>query len=137
MVLYVDGGCSANGQLDMSKRRMVAVVTDEQGVVLNERQQAGGSNNIAELIAVRDAIWWAREHEKVSVGDTLEIRTDSQNTVAWVFSKKVGKKLNDKATVEALRAEINILRSGLELKLVWIPRDDNVAGHYIEATYGV
>lgn len=136
MVLYVDGGCSANGQLDMSKRRMVAVVTDEDGIVLNERQQAGGSNNIAELIAVRDALVYAREHGQLA-GDSLEIRTDSQNTVAWVFSKKIGKKLNDRAMVEALRAEISHLRANIELKLVWIRRDDNLAGHYIEETYGV
>lgn len=136
MVLYVDGGCSANGQLDMSKRRMVAVVTDASGVVLNERQQQGGSNNIAELIAVRDALVYARANGQLA-GDALEIRTDSQNTVAWVFSKKIGKKLNDRATVEALRVEIGHLRADIALTLTWIPRAENLAGHYIENTYGV
>jgi ribonuclease HI len=134
MVLYVDGGCSANGQLDLTKRRMVAIVTDDQGVVLSERHLSGGSNNIAELIAVRDALIWARDHDQPS---QFEIRTDSRNNIAWVFSKKIGKKLNDRAAVEALRIEITQLRQRVDMRLEWIPRDENIAGHVIEKRYGL
>ena len=52
-ILYADGGCSGNDQPDLSKRKMVAVVSDEHGTVLIEKHEHGGSNNIAELIAVK------------------------------------------------------------------------------------
>ena len=46
-ILYSDGGCSGNEQLDPSKRKMVAVVSDEHGKVLIDKHVEGGSNNIA------------------------------------------------------------------------------------------
>lgn len=133
MVLYVDGGCSGNGQLDLAKRRMVAVVTDDQGGLLHEQTQAGGSNNIAELIAVRNALIWARDH----ANGPVEVRTDSKNNLSWVLGRKVGKRLNDRKAVESLRTEIGTLRLEVALRLVWVPREQNLAGHYIEAQYGL
>jgi len=139
MVLYVDGGCSENGQLDQTKRRMVAVVTDDQGTVLHEYQQAGGSNNIAEFMALRDALVWARLH--CADAQPVEIRTDSRNNLAWVASRKLGKKLNDRATVETLQREIRESVRWLEqfvtVALTWVPRDENLAGHVIEERYGL
>jgi ribonuclease HI len=140
MVLYVDGGCSGNEQHDLTKRRMVAVVTDDKGVVVHEREQAGGSNNIAELIAVRDALMWARDHREGP--QPVEIRTDSKNNLSWVFNPKLGKRLNDRPTVEALRQEIAALslrrcaEQWVPFTLVWVPRAENLAGHYIERRYG-
>lgn len=133
MVLYVDGGCSANNQTDMAVRHMVAVVTDDQGVVLSEQTQPGGSNNIAELMAVRDAMLWAR-----SKGVTfIEVRTDSRNNFAWVLGRKLGKHLNDRAAVEALRTDIADLRGQVRLELTWVPREQNKAGHHIENVHGL
>ena len=133
MVLYVDGGCSGNGQRDMTRRRMVMVVTDEAGVVLSEQQDTGGSNNIAELRAVRDALAWCRSHEVFEA----EIRTDSRNNLAWVHGSKVGQLVNDREAVLDLKARIARLREPMELRLTWVPREQNIAGHYIEAKYGV
>lgn len=132
MAWYIDGGCSGNGQRDIQARRMIAVVTDDAGVVLSEHEKAGGSNNIAELIAVRDALALAHRLEIPSV----ELRTDSRNNFAWVFGK-IGKDLNDRATVVVLRKEIQDLRQTVELQLVWVPREDNIAGHYIEKRYAL
>ena len=57
--LYIDGGCSGNNQPDMTKRRMIAAVTDSEGQILMEDQILGrGSNNIAELWAVMLALTW-------------------------------------------------------------------------------
>lgn len=132
MVLYVDGGCSGNAQLDFLKRRMVWVVTDEEGTVLAESLRDGGSNNIAELLAVEAALQWCVDRQV----DSVIIRTDSRNNLAWVFGKKVGMNINDRQAVLAIKAAIAKLRESVDLTLEWIPRERNKAGHYIERAYG-
>lgn len=130
--LYVDGGCSGNGQRDLARRQMVMVVTDAAGVVLSERQESGGSNNIAELLAVRDAVRWS-----VAAGLTeVVVWTDSRNNLAWVNGRTVGKAINDRARVVALKAEIAEARQWLRLTLMWLPRAVNKAGQYIERQHG-
>lgn len=128
MVLYVDGGCSGNGQRDIAVRTMVAVVTDDSGTVLSESEADGGSNNIAELMAVYDALTWAATNGLASV----TIRTDSRNNFAWVLGRKLGKRLNDRERVMRLKEQIAIRMLQVRLSLVWVPRDQNLAGHYIE-----
>lgn len=133
LILYVDGGCSGNGQKDLTKRKMVSVVTRKNGKLLSELNMTGGSNNIAELIAVQDALRWCVWRDVKEV----EIRTDSRNNLAWVNGTKVGKKINDREHVLNLKEAINTLREDVKLTLVWVPRDENRAGHYIENNYGV
>lgn len=131
-ILYTDGGCSGNDQLDASKREMIAVVSDSNGNVLVETQVHGGSNNIAELLAVKGALVWATGHSY----EAIEIRTDSRNNLAWVAGR-IGNKLNDRGVVMDLYNRINRLRERVQVDLVWIPRDVNLAGQYIEARYGL
>ena len=134
LTLYIDGGCSGNGQRDLSKRRMVSVVTDETGAVLSETLTVGGSNNIAELIAVRDAIRWCG----VKGIRRAHVMTDSKNNLSWTFGTKVGKAINDRETVLSLKAEITkAFVAGFDLTLTWVPREDNRAGHYIERVYAL
>lgn len=131
--LYVDGGCSGNGQFDLSKRKMVSVVTDESGAVISEQSAAGGSNNIAELLAVELALAYC-ESRNISA---VKILTDSRNNLAWTFGKKVGKKLNDRALVIETKRRIDSLMLGRNVQMAWIPREQNRAGHYIERTHGL
>ncbi len=133
MQLYVDGGCSGNDQLDLAKRKMVSVVTDSYGGLLKERIETGGSNNIAELLAVYDALEWCHAHKVLAV----EVMTDSRNNLSWVFGKKVGKHINDRERVLSLKRDIELLRQTIALTLTWLPRDENLAGHYIESRYGL
>ena len=91
-ILFTDGGCSGNEQLDLNKRQMIACVSDQSGNILVEKKQTGGSNNIAELLAVKEALLWAASNKC----EEVEIRTDSRNNIAWVFGTKVGKKINDR-----------------------------------------
>ncbi len=130
-ILYTDGGCSGNEQRDLSKRKMIAAVSDEHGTILIDKHQEGGSNNIAELLAVKEALEWCVANK---IGD-VEIRTDSTNNLAWVLGKKVGKKINDRDAVLALKTSIDACRSQLNLFLKWIPRKHNLAGHYVEKKY--
>lgn len=132
MELYIDGGCSGNAQKDLSKRHMIAVVTDSQGNVLYESEKVGGSNNIAELwafveaIAIGAAAW---------PGALLTIYTDSRNTIAWAKCRKVGQGINDRQAVLDLQARIKA--TPVAFHLVWIPREKNKAGHVIEAKYAL
>jgi len=132
-VVYTDGGCSANGQLDMTKRRMVVVVANDAGSVLVHREDEGGSNNIAELWAVAEALEWAATQP----AQPLEIRTDSKNNFSWTFGRTLGKDINDRAAVEALQARIAEARKHVVFRLVWVPREENLAGHVIEERYGL
>jgi ribonuclease HI len=130
-ILYTDGGCSGNDQPDLSKRKMIAVVSDEHGKILIDKRQDGGSNNIAELLAVKEALLWCSVNKIAAV----EIRTDSMNNLAWVLGKKVGKKINDRNAVLVLKTSIDACRQQVNLSLRWIPRGENLAGHYIETKY--
>lgn len=130
-ILYTDGGCLGNEQRDLSKRKMVAAVANEQGRILIDKHQDGGSNNIAELLAVKEALLWCVANEIRDV----EIRTDSRNNLAWVGGEKVGRKLNDRDMVLDLKAAIDACRSKVNLTLTWIPREKNLAGHYIQRKY--
>jgi ribonuclease HI len=127
-ILFTDGGCSGNEQRDPKRRQMIAVVTDENGSILVEKTREGGSNNIAELLAVKEAMAWAVDNEH----DQIEIRTDSKNNLAWVLGTNVGKKINDRDAVLALKSSIDSLKRTVKIKLVLIPRSRNKAGHYIE-----
>ena len=89
ITLYVDGGCIGNAQRDITKRKMVSVVTKKDGTVVVEEHNEGGSNNIAELIAVKEALKYC-----LSVGkDSAKIITDSKNNLSWVYGSKVGNKI--------------------------------------------
>lgn len=107
---------------------MVAVATDDKGKVLVEKIQEGGSNNIAELLAVKEALMWC----SVRGIKKVEIRTDSRNNLAWVYGKKVGKKINDREMVLNLKTIILALNKSVNFSLTWIPREYNLAGQYIE-----
>jgi ribonuclease HI len=132
MILYTDGGCSGNDSKDVSKRMMVMVVAEPDGTIVSERSCAGGSNNIAELEALRDALVHA-----VAVGSlTLEIRTDSRNNLAWATGN-IGRKLNDRDRVVAIRKTIDDFSREIRMSVKWVPREENVAGHYIEKKYGL
>ena len=134
VILYIDGGCSGNGQHDLTKRRMVSVVTDEAGIVLSETLTAGGSNNIAELLAVLDAIRWCG----MQGIQQAHVMTDSQNNQSWTFGTKVGMGINDRPMVMAIKAELTAaFVAGFDLTLTWVPREQNLAGHYIERVHAL
>ena len=96
------------------------------------RRNGTADHNIAELLAVKEALVWATEHGY----EAIEIRTDSRNNLAWAAGR-IGNGLNDRGAVLELYDSINRLRERVQLDLVWIPRGTNLAGQYIEARYGL
>lgn len=132
MELYVDGGCSGNGQLDATKRRMIMVVAQADGqVVFEETESGGGSNNIAELLAVEAAYRWAASQRLTGI----TVYTDSQNNLSWANGKRPGRDINDRSRVVRIQERIAGLRMTVQPTLKWIPREQNVAGHIIERKY--
>lgn len=135
---FTDGGCSGNWQQDYSKRSMVWVATDQFGDVLLDRQEEhGGSNNIAELLAVRDVIKYAVDaHYEV-----VCITSDSANTVTWFNAATlsgrpmVGKKINNPERTESILIDIIDLSKKVQVFIRWRPREENLAGQFIENRY--
>ena len=124
--MYSDGACD-NSEPDPKRRTIRAVVTDENGILLVDKTLTGGSSNIAELWAVAEALAFAK-----SCGiPALDLFTNSQNNLAWIEGR-VGKKLNDRTAVWKLIAAITNFRESVRLTVTWIPREQNVAGHYID-----
>ena len=131
-ILYTDGGCSGNGQLDMSKRKMIAVVASERGKILVDKTQEGGSNNIAELLAVKEAMLWCVNNKVKEV----IIITDSVVNMHWVQGGGVGLNINDRDQVIYLLTAIHAATQDLKrFGIVQMPREKNLAGHYIEKKY--
>src|SRR5579859_7178988 len=121
MKLYIDGSCNMN--IPIEDRIIKAVVTDENGIVLIEKQVKGKSSNIAEFWAIAEALAFARNCGLAQV----DLLTDSRNNLSW-FKGRIGKKLNDRATVINLHEFINRLRMKLSCTITWIPREKNLAG---------
>lgn len=131
---YIDGGCSNNSQKDISRRKMVSVVCDEAGNVIYDISNEGGSNNIAELIALQYVLLWATTHKL----DDIKIITDSKNTIAWYNSTKINRKINDYARTSQIKKEIDLLEANIgKIEIEWRGREDNKAGHYIKNKYNL
>jgi len=102
-------------------------VTEANGTVVVEGSESGGSNNIAELIAVREALKWAKSQGWLEA----DIRTDSRNNLSWAKGSTPGKKINDRARVLEIQREIKAL--DFPFSLTWVPREDNIAGQHLES----
>lgn len=130
--VYIDGGCRGNQFQDKSKRIMISVVTDVDGVVLMEEQDSGGSNNIAEFQALYLALKYAKDNNLKEI----RVISDSRNTGHWnntkEFLPKRLAKMNDSQKVLKIHKQVQKLKEKIELELWWSPREKNLAGHYIE-----
>ncbi len=127
MKVYTDAGCTNNNDPDQSRRMMTVVVTDENSNVLVEKHLKGGSNNIGELWAVAEAILYA----KAKGIKEIEIYTDSQNNLRWLEGR-VGEGVNNRKAVMNLLLAINKTRPHVAMSATWIPREQNLAGQYLE-----
>lgn len=108
---------------------MRGCVTSETGEVLWRFDNLpGGSNNIAELLAVL----WALKVAARAGHEQVEIVTDSVNNLAWARGHRPGMKINDRPQVLAIQAEIAALEMDFTMTLV--PRDRNLAGLVLERT---
>jgi len=99
------------------------VIMDEELKILCMQEiRKPMTNNEAELLGILKATELAKN------GD--EIVTDSMNSLQWVMNRKC--KARPDLKPQAQQAYINILEK--KLKLVHRPRQENIAGNYIEFT---
>jgi len=131
MKLFIDGGCSGNDQKDMRKRRMISVVADERNNILIEEKSRGGSNNIAEFIALYEAIKYCVENKI----ENVEIITDSKNNLSWFNGQLKKRKQNNFKWILSIRNQIDRIRKQVNINLIWRPREENLAGQYIESKF--
>jgi ribonuclease HI len=136
-ILFVDGGCSGNSQRDLRKRNMVMVVCNRKGVPLVEKTEIGGSNNIAEFLAILEAVKINCHFQRSSL-----ILSDSKIALGWASLAKKGKvpgsrrlqAMNDPQKVLDLFKEFFKIYVP-QIKFSYIPRHKNLAGIYIENKY--
>lgn len=137
MLVYIDGSCE--NIFPVENRTMWVVVVDENGNLLTEDYEYGGSNNIAELLAVKKALSYAADNNIKE----LQIITDSTIAISWCktpidkFISRVTKKkkaYNDGDRVINIRQDIDKLKTKVPFTIEWQPRDKNIAGIYIEET---
>jgi ribonuclease HI len=129
MKVYTYGGCTNNYQHDIQKREMYIVFTDDSGNVLVEKTRRSGSNNLAELWAIEEALLYARSCGIVE----LDLYSDSKTALSWL-NGRIGKKLNDRRAVLELLESINEVRQQhVRLTTNWVPRDHNLAAVYIDS----
>ncbi len=118
---------------------MVSVVADAKGKIVDEIQNHGGSNSLAELIAVEHAIDYALAKRQKRV----HIISDSMTAISQ-FNKdesarnpKTLRKMNDPEWYQAIKGRIDDLKRFIDVKIEWQSRENNLAGHYIEEKYGL
>lgn len=138
MILYVDAGTKKNGQ--RGKQETTICVADTQGKIIFERYIGDFTNNEGEILAILAALL------KVQTTQVKEIYSDSVIAVNWVKKGwKVGREQK-----HARRVGVGIARRLVryislahnlyilsEPILVWIPREKNKAGWYLEDKYKI
>ena len=131
-IVYVDAGCSNNGNENAELR---IAITDKEGKVLLDKPITSGTiedmpvtNNSGEFEAIIAAI-------KLTSRNGI-IYSDSQLAVNMLTSWYGGKGM--KKWKPHLREYVEIAREKLikkKIKVYWIPREENLAGQFIEYMY--
>lgn len=125
MTIYTDAGTKRNGQ--KGKQETIIVVADNQGKVLFEKQIGDYTNNEGEILAIIAAL------KNVYPMQSIKIKSDSQIAVNWTKrgkNKKKSKRLTGRhfSFINTAHTLLYLSNSDIE----WIPREQNLAGHYIE-----
>lgn len=122
-VYFSDAGTAGNG--NFGHQKTIIVVTDSKGKVLIEEWVGDKTNNEGELIGITRAARLAKPEST--------IYSDSQLAVNWITLKSPTK-------IERLKPIIYDAVVAVQTKkinLVWIPREQNLAGHYIEEKHAL
>lgn len=131
--LYCDAGTACNGQ--KGHQKTLVVVADIKGKILFEKQIGDYSNNEGEITGI---IVCLRDFAK---DNPISVFSDSQIAVNWtdrgwtlVNEKNYKKgKLTDRHKEFIQTAHELLLKTNSVV--CWIPREENLAGHYIEEKY--
>lgn len=125
-IYYVDAGTRANGT---EKQDSIAVVTDQGGLVLVEEHIGFMTNNEAEYTALNLCLLYLAQNRIKNV----TILSDSRLIVEQV---NMNWKVKSSHLLQYRDAAINMNKQVVAM-LKWVPREYNMAGHYIEESYGI
>jgi ribonuclease HI len=112
------------------RKHMLFVVFSEDGKLISEGAQSGGSINIAGLVGVEEAL---RSAEDSGYTEAL-VRTDSTVVISWV-TKGIHSSVNPSLAFET-KANIEAFRKHTGLTMEWVPRSANPAALYIDGEWG-
>ena len=122
---YVDAGTKNNGQY--GSQDTVIVGTDANGTVIFEKKIGDVTNNNGEIQAIVTMLQYIKDNK---LEDAI-IYSDSQIAVNWTKKGKT----KDSPSNEPFVILAHRLVEETETKLIWIPREKNKAGHFIEDKY--
>jgi ribonuclease HI len=132
-VIFADGCCEPRNPNGVATYAIV-VVDAITGEVLDEKADIiavgnGATNNRAELMAVGAALKWALEHEATKV----TIKTDSQLAVNLLTG--LWQPTPTKPYYPAFRGAMRLLneaeKRGVEVRLEWVPRQQNERADFL------
>lgn len=141
-IYYIDGGCSRNGSPDA---RGIAVATDSKGspifdvklstdVGFKKLKPSIITNNVAEFEAFRRLVYELPSMTfNLKAGDKVTVFSDSEILVKCANAEWTCKQGH--LAVILLDTIFQVLKIDLEIELKWLPREDNLAGIYIENKY--
>src|SRR5262245_56102269 len=121
-VLYTDGGSIGNGRLD--QRARMAVFDAELGRIVVDEALGALTNNEAEYRAIEAGLDYAAAGRL----GPIELRSDSQLCVNQIRGQW---KVKDPRLTPALarRRRKRVANGG---RITWVPREQNLAGRYLE-----
>lgn len=118
MIIYFDGGCNPNpGMMETCY-----VVNGKE--VYDRRNFGIGTNNVAEWSALIDALLHCEENGYTNVtiyGDSKLVVNQAMGT--WKIKKD---------EFNLFKSEADRIRSKVKANIVYVPRDKNLAGIYLE-----
>lgn len=123
LTFYCDAGTKNNGQF--GKQETIVVVTDNNGKILIEEQIGDKTNNEGELNGIIKAA-------KIIPKESL-LLSDSDLAVKWT-NIEYGTKID---RLKSLIYDAIITTKKKNIRVEWIPREKNLAGHYIEEKYSL
>jgi len=123
LTFYCDAGVKNNGEF--GKQEAVIVVTDGEGKILIEKQIGDKTNNEGELNGIIEAAKIAQKGALILSDSDLSIKL-----IKLDWTTKIDR-------LKLLTYDAIILLKKKEIKIEWIPREKNLAGHYIEKKYSL
>jgi ribonuclease HI len=130
---YCDAGTANNGQ--KGNQKTIVVIANEKGGVVFEKQIGDYSNNEGEILGIIASIREFAKDKPVSVLSDSNVAVNWANRGWTTLNEKNYKKGKLTERHKKYIQMANELLVKTKSVVSWIPREENLAGHYIEEKY--